>query len=96
MHAVARIYSGPGARELFELLVDRTEDVEAAMRGVPGFVGYTLFHTEEGGVSVTICSDPVGARESVTRARDWVRQNASELEVTPPQVQEGEVILHLS
>lgn len=96
MYAVARIYSGSGARELFDLLVDRVEDVEAAMRGVPGFAGYTLFRTAEGGISVTVCDDPAGARESVTRARDWVRQNASELQIPAPEVREGEVILHLA
>lgn len=96
MHAVARIYSGSGARDLFDLLVDRSEDVEAAMRGIPGFVAYTLFRTEDGGISVTVCSDPAGTDESLQRARAWVQENAGDLRVSPPEVRDGEVILQLS
>ena len=38
MYAVVREYSGPGSRELFDILARRTDEVEAIIRGVPGFV----------------------------------------------------------
>jgi hypothetical protein len=34
MHAVVRSYSGPGARELFDLLEARKDDVESVIRSV--------------------------------------------------------------
>jgi hypothetical protein len=55
MHAVTRFYSGPGAKELFDLLAERKQDVESAMRETHGFVAYTLVATEDGGMSVTVC-----------------------------------------
>jgi hypothetical protein len=99
MHAVFRWYSGPGASELFEEFERKhasvEQSLEQAMRGVSGFVSYTLVRTAEGGLSVTVCQDKAGTEESVQVARDWVRQNLS-ASANPPQVNDGEVILHLS
>ena len=55
MQTVVRRYSGKGAKELFDVLEQRTADVEEVMRSVKGFVGYTLVRTSEGGFSVTVC-----------------------------------------
>ncbi len=96
MHAAIRSYSGSGAKELFDLLEERKEDVENVMRAVPGFVAYSLIRTDDGGVSVTVCQDKAGADESVQVARNWVKQNASDLSPTPPIVSEGPIILQLS
>ena len=96
MHAVTRFYSGPGAKELFDLLAENKDDVESVMRGVKGFASYTLFWSTNGGVSLTVCQDKAGADESVERARDWVQKNAAHLKVSPPAVSEGEIILQLS
>ena len=38
MHAVVRTYSGPGAKELFELIEQRRGEVEDLIRPVSGFV----------------------------------------------------------
>ena len=76
MHAVVRSYSGTGAKELFDLLVQRKADVEALIRGVTGFVAYTLVQTADGGISVTVCQDKAGADESLQRAREWIQANA--------------------
>lgn len=95
MHAVTRFYSGPGARELFDLLAKRKDDVEATMRGTQGFVAYTLVATEDGGMSVTVCNDKAGTDDSLKRARGWIEKNASGLNVSPPAVSEGDVILQL-
>ena len=95
MHAVTRFYSGPGARELFDLLAERKDDVEAAMRETKGFVAYTLVATEDGGMSVTVCKDTDGTEDSLERAREWIEKNAPKLHVSPPAVSEGDVILRL-
>lgn len=96
MHAVLRTYSGPGARELFELLEQRKADVESLLRAVTGFRAYTILHTDDGGVTVTVCDDKVGTDESVHVARDWVAENAADLNVAPPAVTEGRVPLHVT
>jgi len=95
MHAVIRSYSGAGAGELFDLLDERQSDVRERMRGVKGFVSYTLVRTEDGGVSVTVCQDKEGTDQSVQLARDWIQANATGFTVDPPTVAEGGVILHV-
>ena len=96
MHAVTRFYSGPGAKELFDLLAERKDDVEAAMRKTQGFVSYTLVATDDGGISVTVCQDKAGTDDSLRRAREWIQTNAAKTSVSPPAVSEGKVILNLS
>ena len=96
MHAVVRNYSGSGAKELFRLLEERKDEVESLIRGVTGFVGYTLIRTDNGGATVTVCQDKAGTDESLRMARDWIQQNASDLGTSPPVVSEGSVVLQLS
>jgi hypothetical protein len=96
MHAVVRSYTGAGAKELFDLLAERKEEVESLIREVAGFVGYTLIQTADGGISVTVCRDKAGTDESLQRAREWIQTNASGTGASPPAVSEGSVILHLS
>ena len=93
MYSVIRNYSG--ASQLFELLESKKDDVERAIRGVPGLVSYTLLRTADGGVSVTVCQDKVGADESVRVAAEWVRENLTG-QTNPPAISEGETILQLS
>ena len=96
MHAVVRSYSGPGAKELFDLLAQRKADVEALMRGVAGFVAYTLVQTADGGTSVTVCQDKAGTDESLKMARQWIETNASGTGAGAPKVSEGTVILQMT
>ena len=96
MHAVVRSYSGKGAKELFDLLAQRKADVEALIRGVTGFVAYSLVQTADGGISVTVCQDKAGADESLQRAREWIQEKAAGTGVGAPTVSEGSVILQLS
>ena len=42
--------------------------MESIIRGVSGFVSYTLLRTDQGGVSVTVCQDKTGTDESVKAA----------------------------
>ena len=96
MHAVTRTYSGQGAGELFDRIKAASDEVEGLLRGVQGFVSYTLFRTEDGGVTVTVCQDKAGTDESVQVARDWVGANASDIGVGAPTIAEGTVGMHLT
>ncbi len=96
MHAVVRNYSGSGASELIDLLEQRLDEVESLIRSVQGFVAYSLIRTDDGGATVTVCQDKAGTDESMSLARDWIQQNASDLNTSPPAVSEGSVLLHLS
>lgn len=61
-----------------------------------GFVGYTLMRTNDGGVTVTVCREKAGTDESSQVARNWIMENASDIDTSPPEVSEGSVVLHLS
>ena len=89
MHGVIRSYSGQGAKELFDLIIERKDEVEELIRGVPGFISYTLIQTGDGGATVTVCRDKTGTDESIKRARDWVAENGASVGAAPPAVAEG-------
>ena len=96
MHAVLRSYSGPGATELFDLLEQRKAEVEEIIRNVSGFKAYTLIRTADGGVTVTVCEDKAGTDESLQVARNWIQENASDLDVGAPAVTDGTAVLQLN
>lgn len=96
MHGVIRSYSGPGAKQLFDLIIERRDDVEELIRGVPGFVSYTLIQTGDGGATITVCRDKTGTDESVKRARDWVAENGAAFAPAPPVVDEGGVEIYFT
>ena len=91
MHAVVRRYKG--GSPVIDEVIRRRSDVEALLRGVPGFIAYYVVKSGDGGATITICEDQAGTAESVRVAADWVRQNVQGA-VSPPEVTEGEVGLH--
>jgi hypothetical protein len=93
MHVVIRSYSGRGASELFDALVEREEDVKNIITTVPGFISYEAFRAGGGGETVTVCQDKAGTDESSRRAAAWVKENIS-VTVDPPTISEGSTILH--
>ena len=93
MHAVIRTYSGAGAKELFDILEKNKTDVEKLVRGVKGFVSYSLVRTAGGGFSVSVCQDKAGTEESTRVAGEWVAKNAGKISASAPIVTEGTVIL---
>jgi hypothetical protein len=95
MHAVIRTYSGEGANKLFDIIEKNKEEVEGLIRGVKGFVGYSLVRTSGGGFSVSVYEDKAGTDESNRVARDWVAKNAGNTGVGAPTVSEGTVMLQL-
>lgn len=95
MYAVVRIYTGPGAKEFFDLLEKRKEDLEAAHQHVQGLMSYTLVRTEEGGMSITVCRGKAGAHESLRIAKEWKEKNAPGVLANAPQLIEGPVVIHI-
>lgn len=95
MLTVVRTYSGKGAKELFDLLEKRADDVEKLLRSVKGFVGYTLARSGDGGFSMTVCKDKAGIDESVQKAKDWIAKNAASAGAAAPKISEGTVLIHL-
>jgi hypothetical protein len=95
MHTVIRQYSGQGASQLFDVLESKKDEVERLIRGVAGFVSYTLLRTSDGGITVTVCQDKAGTDESVRVAADWVKQNAT-VATAPPVISEGNTVLHFN
>ena len=78
------------------MLQERIGEVESLIRAVPGFVGYTLIRTDDGGATVTVCQDKAGTDESVRVAREWIQENAPDLGVSSPAISEGPALLNLS
>jgi hypothetical protein len=95
MYSVIRQYSGENASRLFDELEANASEVEGIIGEVEGFISYTLIRTPEGGVSVTVCKDKAGTDESSRRAAQWV-QDRVPVNVTPPTVLQGSVIMHRS
>lgn len=96
MHAVVRSYSGAGARQLFDILENQKSDVQATLQKVSGIVSYTLLRTGDGGMSITVCTDKAGVDESLRVARDWIKNNAANVNANPPDVSEGSVIVQFA
>ena len=96
MYAVVRDYSGSGAKELFDLLEERKEEVETLMRSVTGLVTYSAIRTDDGGVTVTVCQDKSGTDESIRIAREWIQENASDIGSSPPVISEGSILVNVS
>ena len=95
MHVVTRTYSGPGAKELIDLVLKRQDEVTKLMRGVPGFVRYVIAKQGDGWMTATVCQDKAGCDQSVQIARDWIAKNAASTGVGAPQIAEGEVLLQV-
>ena len=93
MYAMVRMYSGIGAKELFDILEERKTEVESVIRQVKGFGSYTLARNGDGGLSVTVCQDKAGTDESVQVAREWLAKNAGKTGVGAPKISEGLVII---
>ena len=88
MNVVVRTYKGKGSKELFSLLETHKADVEKLMRSVKGFENYTLARSSdgEGGLSMTVCQDTVGAEESGRVAKEWLSKNAANISFDAPKV----------
>ncbi len=97
MHTMIRTYTGQGAKDLADLLVEHRAEVEDLLRSVDGLVSYDMARTADGCVTVTVCSNKAGTDESLRKAGEWLKANASHLGAgAKPAVSEGAVELHIS
>ena len=78
-----------------DTLVQRRQEAEKIMTGVPGFRAYYALRSPDGTVAtITVCDDQVGTQESTRRAADWLRQNMPGASMSPPEITEGETFLN--
>ncbi len=94
MHAVVRHYKGSST--LVDELTKRSGDVEELIRGVPGFVAYHLIRTGDGGCSISVYEDKAGVEESTRRAAAYIKENLESVAAGPPEVMEGESVIHFT
>lgn len=95
MHAMVRAYSGQGAEELYDLLIEKKAEVEDKMRGVSGLVSYDLARTDDGCMALILCRDKLGCDQSMSIAKHWLADHAAHLGLAPPRIAEGPVGIHV-
>jgi hypothetical protein len=94
MWASVRRYEGdPG---LAERLAEHGDEIRKVISQVPEFVSYYLIHDGSDTVSITVARDKAGVDRSNEIAADWLREHASEVPSSPPQITEGEVLITTS
>ena len=94
MHVAIRQYH-VNPRSVLEITEQVEEGFIPLLRQTPGFIEYYWLNAGNGRVvSVGIFEDQASAEESTRLAADYVRQHLYELVRNPPEVIEGEVLLH--
>ena len=93
MYATVRSYTGTD--EFADALVQNESEVRRLITGIQGFRAYYLVRTDGGAVSVSVYDDQNGAEESNRQAAEWVRENLSDLSISPPQISAGEVAISI-
>jgi heme-degrading monooxygenase HmoA len=88
---VVRNYKGN--RELADQLERRSDEVEELISTIEGFHSYYLVRTDDGCLTVSVYQDKSGADESTRRAADWLKEHASEITASTPEVMSGEVLI---
>jgi hypothetical protein len=94
MYAVIRQYQfdQSGGEE-----VDRNirETLVPLLKDVPGFVTYYWLNSGEGsGASLSVFDSKEGAEESVRAAANFVQQHLAGINMSKPEILEGEVQAH--
>ncbi len=94
MHAAIRQYQvDPGSVD--EITRGVNEGLLPTIKEVYGFQAYYVVDAGGGRMaSVSVFEDRAGAEESTRMAADWIRQNMASLVPDPPEVLEGEVVVH--
>ncbi len=92
MYATFRYYHGNS--ELADTLVENEDAVKSLIGGIDGFEAYYLIRTADGStLSFSVFENQGGAEESNRVAAEWLRENAPEVSVNPPNVSAGEVLI---
>lgn len=91
MYATIRTYAGS---QIADALVEHEEDVKALVSGIDGFRGYWVIRADDGSAAtVSVYDDRAGADESTRQAAQWVGENLGDLNIDPPRVTSGEVVI---
>ena len=95
MYVVIRTYTGEDAKQVFDLIEERFDEIKELISDVPGFVSYTAFRSGDGGTALTVCQDKEGTDASTSVAGRWVLEN---VDTTPPvpHIEEGSSVAHFS
>ncbi|HEY2600746.1 MAG TPA: hypothetical protein VGI67_04245 [Thermoleophilaceae bacterium] len=92
MYTVVRRYSGN--TELVDALVQNGDEVKNLISGVAGFRAYYLVRNSDGNaLTISVFDDQSGAEESSRTAAEWLRENLSDMELSPPEILGGETVL---
>ncbi len=91
MYAVIRAYTGNS--DLAETLAKHEEDIRQLIGGINGFKAYYLLKLAEGTSTISIFEDQEGAEESSRAAAAWLAKNLPDLNVAPPYVTAGNVLV---
>ena len=93
MHVTIRWYAG--ATGLADTIEAKASEVQALIRGVPGFVDYYAVRDGDNVTTVTVCQDKAGTDESTRRAGKWVKENMTG-GIPAPRISEGDTFLSFS
>jgi hypothetical protein len=91
MYAVIRAY--PGNSELADALAAREDEVRQIIGGINGFKAYYLLRLTEGTSTISVFEDREGAEESSRVAAAWLAENLPDLDVAPPYITAGDVLI---
>jgi heme-degrading monooxygenase HmoA len=92
MFATIRVYAGN--TNLVDALLEHESDVKSLITEIDGFRSYYLLRTADGGAaSVSVYETQAGASASDGAARGWIAENLPDLNVAPPQVSAGDVVI---
>lgn len=92
VYATIRSYDDP---KLADQLKGYSDEIESLISEVSGFRSYFVIRTDNGCSTVTICDDQSGTDESTKVASEWLRDHASEITASAPQISSGEVLFHM-
>ena len=94
MYSSVRKYRSSDTAELSRLV---QESFVPLVKEVEGFGGYYVVAAADGTlVTITVAESEAAVEESVSKARDWVAENAPELVEGAPDVVNGEVTVSAS
>jgi hypothetical protein len=96
MFATVRRYEGIDVTHKVELTKKVNETLAPRLSKMPGFEGYFLIDTGNGVMSsIGLFDTSTQANDSSRVASEWVRdEKLEEILKSPPQVTDGEVIVH--
>ena len=96
MYTTVRHYEG--VTDMDAVVQEIKEGFLDSIRQVPGFVDYSVLDAGGGTlVTISVFEDRSGMEESDRRAAQWIQEhNLASYIPNPPQISEGEVLVHTS